>query len=362
MKEMLMKRLSLLLLVLAAPASAFAQFPGKGLRFAQIAVGGGYETVLNVTNRGSAPYNGMLRLLPSDPSQPFPALVNGNPLSGGATAFTLNPGATATFRITSGNASAGTLSGFALVGTPNAEQASLLEGNLTYYVRSADGTISGSVGVAPSRPFIHAVIPFDEFESIALALANGATQTANVRLTVFDDKGSQVATTVQTLTANQQLPKFLYQFFPGVALGAGRVEIFSPGVTILGTALTFKDGHASSLPFLPPVKLYDITLTAGTETYTAQAYIAVDFSSATVTVYAVDTVNGVPQPGSLAAAAGYLRNGNLEVFDQEGSDEISHIEIPSFNMSAQTLTGKIRVYSANPPGVQEATITLKAVN
>ena len=48
--------------------------------------------------------------------------------------------------------------------------------------------------------------------------------------------------------------------------------------------------------------------------------------------------------------------------NKEGSNEISHVEIPSFNLSAQTLSGTLRIYSANPPGVLEATITLRAVN
>ena len=50
------------------------------------------------------------------------------------------------------------------------------------------------------------------------------------------------------------------------------------------------------------------------------------------------------------------------MFGKEGSNEISHIEFPSFNLSAQTLNGTFRVYSANPPGVLEGTISLKAVN
>ncbi|MBI4471353.1 MAG: hypothetical protein HY646_01715, partial [Acidobacteria bacterium] len=135
-----MKYANLLLILLSVSATAFAQRPGKSLTFAQVAFGGGYETVLNLTNRGTAAYNGTLTLRPTDPTRPYPARVNGNSVSAGMN-LTLNPGATESLRITSGDASAGILSGFAIIRSTNPESDSLLEGNLTYYVKSAGGAI-----------------------------------------------------------------------------------------------------------------------------------------------------------------------------------------------------------------------------
>jgi hypothetical protein len=51
-----MKRMSVVFLLLGVPVTGWAQLPGKDLAFAQIAFGGGYETVLNLTNRGDVPH------------------------------------------------------------------------------------------------------------------------------------------------------------------------------------------------------------------------------------------------------------------------------------------------------------------
>ena len=130
-----MKHTILLGILLVLPATAFAQnfFPAKDLAFAQIAAGGGYETVLNVTNRGTSAYNGSLTLIPTDTAKPFNLLVNGNQLTGPLN-LALAPDTTATLRITSGNESAGTVSGFATIRDADRDKTSLLEGNLTYYV------------------------------------------------------------------------------------------------------------------------------------------------------------------------------------------------------------------------------------
>src|SRR5437867_1309215 len=363
-----MKYVSLLLILLSVPATAFAQvIPGKTLEFAQIAFGGGYETVLNLTNRGTSAFSGRLALFPTDSTKPFPAVVNGNPVSGGMN-LALSAGATASLRITSGDASAGTLSGFARIVTTNQENASLLEGNLTYYVKSADGTIVDSVGVAPSTRILQAVIAFDDFQTVALALANhnGANQTATTKLTLLDDKNTQIGTATQALANDQQVPKFLYQFFPGVSLTKGRVEIQSDR-PFFGTALTFvKGGQAASLPFLPAIKLYNLTLKGLGQTLTSQAYFTLE--SGYVTGYGVNTVNGVPQPDSIEQITGLVTNGNLELFahtDRGTSTElVFYVLVPGFDPSGKsTQSGTAVLYFVNPPSVAaQGTVTLTAIN
>jgi hypothetical protein len=279
----------------------------------------------------------------------------------------LNPGATASLRITSGDASLGTLSGFATIVNTARESASLLEGNLTYYVKSGDGTIVDSVGVAPSSEILQAVIPFDDFETVALALANrnAANQTATVKLTLFDDKNAQMGTATQPLAKNQQVPRFLYQFFPGVSMTKGRVEIQSDR-PFLGTALTFvKGGQASSLPFLPSIKLYDFTVRAAGQVFTGQVYIAANGPH--VTGFAVNTENGVPQPSSLDQITGILKNGNLELFAHANRGRIDelifYLLFTGFNPLQRTQDGSVLLYFVNPPAVAAlGTVTITATN
>lgn len=248
------------------------------------------------------------------------------------------------------------------IGTPNPESASLLEGNLTYYAKSADGTIVDSVGVAPSTPIRQAVIPFDDFQAVALALANLNTANLAINLTLFDDRNTQMGTATQVLANNQQVARFLYQFFQGVSLTKGRVEIQSAGAFI-GTALTFKGGQWSALPFLPSMKLYDITLNVAGNTETVQLYLTID--GAYVTGYSVDVVNGVPQPapGSIEQITGTLLGGNLELLlhTHNGDDVIIYVLFPGFNPLLHTQNGTVLIYSVNPPGVAgQGTITATA--
>lgn len=344
-----------------ASRQAQAQRPGKGLAFAQIAFGGGFETVVNLCNRGVTAYSGTLILRPSDPARPFPALVNGTALAAGSGMnLTLNAGATATVRIKSGDLSVGVVSGFAVILPVRAIDDSLVEGNLTYEVKSADGTIVDSVGVAPSTPIVGTVIPFEDFQAVALALANTFNTTETVRLVLFDDSNLQVGAATQTLAGNRQAAKFLYQYFPGVNLTAGRVEIQSDGFFI-GTALTYaRGGQASSLPLAPSMKLFRGSVEIGGETDTFDFYMAIDGIYARA--YAVDTVDGVPQPGSFENLTGIVQpDGTLALFGRD-SDGVFYALMPGFSASKTAQSGQLVFYSENPPGVFKGTITVTAVN
>ena len=70
---------SLAVLLLLLPVTGFTSDPmiGRDLAFAQIAVGGGYETVLNLTNRGTTTYTGTFSLFRGS-GQAWSPLVNGN--------------------------------------------------------------------------------------------------------------------------------------------------------------------------------------------------------------------------------------------------------------------------------------------
>jgi hypothetical protein len=356
-----MKRLILPFILLVVPVTLFAQ-PGKSLNFAQIAFGGGYETVLNVTNRGIAPFNGSFNLAPSDRSKPFPAVVNDVPLSG-PVSLRVAPGATTTLTIKSGNPSLGVLSGWGAISSTAPEAPSLLEGNLTYYIKSENGTVLDSVGVLPSVSLLQAVVPFDDFQSVALALANISNQPATVTLTVFDAANTQVGATTQTLAGAQQVPRFLSQFVPGVSLTKGRVEIRSNRL-INGTALTFAgSGQASSLPLLPSMKLYEFRLRAGTDTYTGHVYCSVIGNL--VSGYVIDLEDGTPVSDSLDPFAAVVDDsGTLRLLDREGSNEISEVVIPNFNLAAATLNGTFTLYRLNAPGgvIVEGTVTMIALN
>jgi hypothetical protein len=366
-----MKYLSLLLVLLSVPATIFAQnvvshleeghaLAGKALGFAQIAFGGTYETVLNVTNRGTAAYKGTLVLRASDPSKPFPARVNGTPAPMN---LTLDPGATATFRITSGDPSSGTLSGFATITPTDLESRSLLEGNLTYYIKSPDGsTIADSVGVAPSRPILQTVIPFDDFRSVALALANPGNEKATITLTLFDDRNVKIGTASRELARNQHMADFLFRLFPNASPTRGRVDLHADR-QFLATALTYvSSGQASSLPIQPSVKLYEIPISVGGETSKGDVYLA--FDGLSVTGYYSDE-----EDGGSTITSGTLEDGNLGLFvigccPGDSDQVIIFIQILNFDPLKSTQNGTLIIYFPNQPTStgMRGTATMTALN
>src|SRR5438093_4574699 len=182
--------------------------PQKDLAFGQIAAGGGYESVLTVTNRGTGAYSGTLELY-TGAGLSWNPTINGAPLISGRLDITLNPGETRTYRIT---LTGGTESAFGFIRSAGMEQTSLIEGNLTYFVSSASAkgpessknerSFSESnsmafeaVGVPPSTEFYKTTVPFEDFSTVALALGNvNLGPSANVKLTVFSDSNQQLGT------------------------------------------------------------------------------------------------------------------------------------------------------------------------
>lgn len=247
-----------------AVAQAQYFYPKKDAVFAQVVVGGGFETVINLTNRGPSPYVGTLVLFRLDNVVWTPELSGARKssrefvrLEEGEFQTEILPGETVTFRLTGPELE----SGAALLLSNDLLLDNLIEANLTYRVLE-DGQVSDSVGLAPSREFYRAVLPFERFAEVGLALVNGAASggvTAEVELTLFSAEGEEMDTEPLTLGPRSHRARFLQEFFPGQTLEGGRVEIASD-VPIFGAALTLAGGEFSSLPLEPAPFHYSVRL------------------------------------------------------------------------------------------------------
>lgn len=249
--------------VAAAVAQNQYRYPKKDILFGQVVVGGGYETVINLTNRGTQPYSGTLSLFRTvnEESVAWNPAINGAAVENGAHDLEIRPQATVTLRLTGTQLE----SGAAILRSENLVLDNFIEANLTYLVRE-DGQVSDSVGIAPSKEFYRASLPFEQFREIALALANGASsgeRTAAVELSLFSGEADSLAPRKAfTLGPRSHAAKFLHEYFPGQTMAGGRVEIVSD-VPIFGTALTFSGGQFSSLPLDPAPVTYSVRLETG---------------------------------------------------------------------------------------------------
>ena len=254
------KRFVLVWLAFTAVASAQNFYPKKDAVFGQVVVGDGFETVINLTNRGTNPYVGMLSLFRTvnAASVPWNPTVNGVAVQDGEYEVEVQPKATVTLRLTGSQLEAGA----AILLSEDLMLDNLIEANLTYLVREG-GQVSDSVGIAPSKEFYRAAIPFEEFTETALALVNGnltGERRANVELALFSGDGDPMGPTrTIRMGSLSHSAKFLHELFPGQTLRGGRVEITSD-IPIFGTALTLKGGQFSSLPLDPAPVTYSVRL------------------------------------------------------------------------------------------------------
>jgi hypothetical protein len=238
---------------LACPSFGQSLRPFKDMVFGQVAAGGGYESWITVSNRGVESYSGSMGFYRAK-AQPWNPVVDGRPVANGRVALSIPAGATRTFKVTGDSE---VQSGFAAVVANSASLTSLLEGNLTYFVKSGSA-VTDSVGVPPSSEFYLATIPFEDFLTIGLALVC-RVPGATVRLSVFSQSNEAVGTRTLTVGQNEQWVRFLWEEFGRLTVGRGRLEIQSD-VPIAGTALTLVGGQLSSLPLTPTVRTYNMSV------------------------------------------------------------------------------------------------------
>jgi hypothetical protein len=236
--------------------------PFKDMVFPQVAAGGAYQSWITVTNRGTETWNGEMRFR-SGAGVLWNPVVNGTPVGDGTLTVSVDPGATVTYKVTLPGS---TEAGYAIVTTQDANLTNSLEGHLTYYVSEGD-LVTDSVGVPPARQFLASSLPFEDFNSICLALANTdlKKRSAHLKMRVLSDANAQVGqTNNSTLVSGEHTARYLWQLFPGTTLGRGRLEIESD-VPISGIALTQAPGNQlSSLPLESTTRTYSVEMTSGT--------------------------------------------------------------------------------------------------
>lgn len=231
-------------------------FHQKDLAFAQVAGGPGFESVLVLTNRGNFDYAGRV-LFRRGAGLSWNPVVNGTRITGGEIPVTIAPDQVVVVRITEEEV----MGGAAFLISDDLLPDNFLEANLTYYLRSGN-TLQDSVGIQPSSEFYLASLPFDDFGSVALALANpdlAGNLDTQLRITLLDDQGAERGTARPVLKSHGHDAQFLFELFPGVQMTRGKIEIAS-ALPVVGTALTFRQGQLSSLPLLPAPVGYNVRM------------------------------------------------------------------------------------------------------
>jgi hypothetical protein len=356
--------IALTALLLASQAFGQNLSPQKDIMFGQLAAGGGYETLLTLTNRGTTVYNGTLKFFTGAQGNPWSPQVNGAAVTAGTLALALQPGETRSLRITLPGST--TESAFGVAAGSSMEQTSFIEGNLTYftYASGSARTMTESVGVPPSGEFFRATLPFEDFSTIALALANLNRSSANITLTVYNELSALTGTnSLAALGRFGHSVGFLWQYFPGLTMGRGRLEITSD-VPVAGTALTFINGLVSSLPLLPSPASYTFASTISglllegeigiwAEGPFTKGYLRLTKGGGTAIPPENYLFSGQLQEGTLRAS-GYGTSAAL------GGQQLSvFVEVTNFSFLADRPTGSLTL--GNPATGQTVKSTIQLV-
>ena len=315
--------------------AAFGDFisPGPGLPvpmiaqllFGQVAIGSQgdleIQSVISATNSGSVTYEGDFSFFTGDGTVWNP-LVDGVEISNGQHSISILPFETISLTLSGAEIESGSA---ILRGTGPPDTA--IDGNLTYFFVTA-GALTDSIGVGPSTEIYRSTIPFQDFSTIALALANQDPTTKDVMLKLRQADGTLQETKNVQLAGNAHDARFLDQIFEtttvaGKTLAGGRVDIESNEL-IFGTAVTFLDGQISTLPLQPTRIEYDFLATdsePGEEVVTGKMTLWADGNF--VRGYLeVRVEEGVPlENPELIPIAGNLNNGVLRVTFAVDEDE-----------------------------------------
>jgi hypothetical protein len=200
-----------------------------------------------------------------------------------------------------------------------------------------------------------------------MALANFNTAGVTVKLTVFSDANTQVATISQPLAAGEHMAKYLWQLFPSVQAIRGRLEIQSSGPPVTGTILTDIDGQLSSLPMQPAVKAYTFTGSLGGISFTGEISLWLDglFVQGYIRVL---TAGGVPEQNpDTMPLTGSLLNGVLYMITSgnpgAGDPLLVHSAIESFSLSRTTMqASSVAWWLDSRTLLGSGTLTMTAIN
>ena len=223
------------------------------LLFGQVAIGsqGNLEiqSVISATNSGSITYEGDFSFFTGNGTVWNP-MVDGVEISNGQHSISIPPFETISLTLSGAEIEAGSA---ILRGTGPPDTA--INGNLTYFFLT-DGALTDSIGVGPSTEIYRSTIPFQDFSTIALALANQDPTAKDVVLKLRQADGTVEETKNVQLAGNAHDARFLDQIFDATTVTGGRVDIESNEL-IFGTAVTFLDGQISTLPMQPARVEYD---------------------------------------------------------------------------------------------------------
>jgi hypothetical protein len=225
--------------------------------FPQIAVGGGYTTILTVTNTGSTTASASLILTNQ---QGNPLTVNGTLTDSSGTTQPALPGYSFPLTVPAGgtiflSATGMTTSSPVTVGWGQLSSTGGSLSAVATYEYTVGSMLQTMVGVLQSQALQYATLPVDnntsQSKQTLYAIANPSSQTAAIKLALVGQDGTVVDDTVTvTLLPGQQIARYLWQDVARPNFIGSLVVRGQNGATFIAVALVEKQGVMAVIPLI----------------------------------------------------------------------------------------------------------------
>ncbi|RPJ59324.1 MAG: hypothetical protein EHM23_14460 [Acidobacteria bacterium] len=242
--------------LLAAGLTLIAQGHAAAITYPQVALGGGYETVITITNPNAETWTGQLSFKKGTGAD-FPAALKAEGQSIGATSgWTIGPGDTARLVITAEGAAT---SGYLQITTQSGPPESELITAVFFRLRGSTGSAVDLVGSYAAKPARKAIFPIDRSSNsdTGIALLNTTDAQNPVLFTLRDASGMKLQE-VALADAGQvaMMASEIFDELPKTFLGSVTVESSEP-VHLLVLRLEISQGLIQltgtvPLPLLAP--------------------------------------------------------------------------------------------------------------
>ena len=173
--------------------------PKKDLVFTQVIAAEYFRSVINLTNRGTENYNGIVHFNTGEAGDAWNPTVTGatHSVSNGTLQIQIGPGESLSLEISDSTFTVG----YVWIKCTSMMVDRQIEGNLTYFYYDGEN-LKDAVGVPESREFLYTALPFDMFDNVGLSLAlptiSSGDEPAAVTVLLFDTDGNQAARHVRS--------------------------------------------------------------------------------------------------------------------------------------------------------------------
>ncbi len=220
--------------------------------FAQVAVGGGWNTVFTFLNTGTDAVTGNLILTANDGTPMNVSVNTPTPTTGSSIPLSIPAGGIQVLTASPVNATDPTTTGWGMVESSGGQ----LGGVGTFQYFGSGGNLITVAGVLSASPVTTATIPVDndstQNRQVGYAVANTGTSPLTIKVDVVDTTGATQTSFNINLNAGAQLARFLFQDNATFSTFKGSMVLIAQGTGNFVVVALVQDGSLYTvIPVIP---------------------------------------------------------------------------------------------------------------